>query len=196
MSLATVAETKNEMLPQYLSWIFSRFRGKNRRKNDCITIVFFWHTHGFIWFFKFSIDFASILQFCLSINIAIIAYIIDYIQHKICLFTFSTKNKMADNHDVDLFLCSVHLIIWCCFIHTDHVMFIISLYHNLCDMSYFVDAFNNLCFTFYYHREWIIHFICHLHCHCHCVSDPLASTDERTCGRTFMNKQSFKYIKS
>ena len=138
MSLATVAKTKNEMLPQYLSWILSRFRGKFAGKTTALTSFFFWHTHGFISFFKFSIDLASIFQFCRSINIfiAIIVYIIDYIQHKICLFTFLTKNKMADNHDVDLFLCSDHLIIWCCFIHTDHELFILSLYHNLCVMSH------------------------------------------------------------
>ena len=40
------------------------------------------------------------------------------------------------------------------YIYTDHVMFIMSLYHNLRVMSYFVAAFNNLCFTFYYH--WAI----------------------------------------
>ena len=136
-------EDKNEM-------ILSRFRGKSRLKNDCITIVFL-HDHGFIWFFKFSIDLASIFQYCRSINKAIIAYIIDYIQayiqHKLCLFTFSTKNKMADDHGVHLFLWSVR-----CFIYNDHVMFIMSLYHSLCVMSYFVAAFNNLCFTFYYYR--------------------------------------------
>ena len=107
-------EDKNEMLPQYL-WILSRFRSKNRRKNDCITIVFCWHKHDFIWFFKFPIDLASIFQFCRSINIAIIAYNIDYIEHKLLLFTFSTKNKMADDDDVGLFLWSVHLII--CSVH-------------------------------------------------------------------------------
>ena len=31
-------------------------------------------------------------------------------------------------------------------------MFMMSLYHNLCVISYFVAALNNLCFTFYYHR--------------------------------------------
>ena len=142
-------EDKNEMLPQYL-WILSRFRGKNRGKNDGITIGFFLHKHGFIWFLKFSIVLDSIFQFCRSINIAIITYLINYMQHTLWFFTFSTKNKMADDHGVGLFLSflwSVHLIIWCCLIHTDHVMFIMSLYHNLCVMSYFVAAVNNLCFT-------------------------------------------------
>ena len=101
-----------------------------RKKRDACTILmnleaflrekrlhyhrFFWHKHGFIWFFKFSIDLASIFKFSRSINraiIMIIAYIIDYIQHKLCLFTFSTKNKTADDDGVGLFLWSVHLII-------------------------------------------------------------------------------------
>ena len=107
-------EDKNEMLPQYL-WILSRFCGKN----DCITIVFL-HKHGFILFFKFSIDLASIFQFCRSKNIAIITYIIDYMQHKKCLFTFSTKKQNGGrprHRPIPWFLpflWSVHLIIWCC----------------------------------------------------------------------------------
>ena len=156
-------EDKNEMIPHYL-WILSRFCGKNRGKNDCITIVFTDINMG-----KFSIDLASIFQFCRSIKRAVIAYIIDYFQHKLCLFTFSTKNKMADDHGVGLFLWSVHLIIWCCFIHTDHVMFIMSLYYNLCVRSYFVAAFNNLCFRFI--TIGLLEFIIRFTCHWHCVSD-------------------------
>ena len=144
ISLATVANTK-------MRWSLTVFAVKIAEKTTALP-SFFLHKHGFIWFLKFPINLASIFHFFLSINIAIIAYIIVYIQHKLCLFTFSTKNKMADDHNVGLFLWSVHLIIWCCFIHTDHVMLIMSLYHNHCVMSYFVAAFNNLCFTFYYHR--------------------------------------------
>ena len=82
----------------------SRFRGKNRDKNDGITTVYVIFYMALFIFLNSQL----IFQLCRSSNIAIIAYIIDYIPHKLCLFTFSSKNKMADNHGV--LLWSVHLI--------------------------------------------------------------------------------------
>ena len=120
MCLATVAKTKTRCFHNtYESWAV--FAVKIAGKTTALPSFFSDINMALIRFFKFSIDLASIFQFCQSINIAIIAYYTDYIEHKLCLFTFSTKNKtMLDDDGVGLFLWSVHLIIWCCFIHTEY----------------------------------------------------------------------------
>ena len=88
MSISHSGEDKNEMF---------QHQGKRRhyhRFSDIKVSLFD--------LLKFSIDLVSIFQFHRSINIALIAYVFDYIPHKLCLFTFSTKNKMADDHGVFL----------------------------------------------------------------------------------------------